>query len=466
MSKCSSSRSRHEPTAGRPAGGAERARRLRKLGGALLVTAGLVATLGAAAAPATASSRTTAPTWRQLHPAKVPPARENGSMAYDPATHQVVLFGGLGNNINSLADTWIWNGTTWKEVFPSHQPSARFGASLAYDGANHTLVLFGGEEVCCGLGDGGQLNDTWTWNGTTWKELSPATSPGPRAYASMAYDPVGGLLVLFGGENPNVYSFYGDTWTWNGRTWKEASASTSGLSARDEASMAFDGGNHTLVLFGGSNSSGTDLNDTWTWSGTAWRQSAPAHSPPTLSAACMGYDGATNQLVLFGGEHAVTTPQLENETWTWSGTSWTELNPSAKPPVRSAATMAYDATSEQLLVFSGYPSLDDTWSWGVPVRLPGDPRFLKATAGRDKVTLSWKAPTPQSGGAVAGYDVFEGTKSGHESSTPLNASPLSAHADSYVVTGLKKGHRYYFIVRAVNAAGVGAPSNQVSAVPT
>jgi len=383
-------------------------------------------------------------------------------MAYDAATGQVVLFGGLDNSLKALGDTWIWNGTAWSEVTPSKSPSARFGASMAYDAATHQLVLFGGEEVWGGLDYGGQLNDTWIWTGTTWRELSPAKSPDARAYASMAYDAATHQLVLFGGEDPNSYSFFADTWSWSGTSWTEVSASTTGLGALDGTAMAYDAATSTLVLFGGSNSSGTDSNDTWTWNGTKWTQSAPAQSPPTLDGGSMDYDEATGQLVLFGGYDAGAL----DDTWTWSPTTWTELTPSKVPPARAYATMAYDAGADQLLLFSGWPSLDDTWIWGSAPEAPAAPVSLKATAGKDKVTLSWKPPASDGGSAVTGYDVFMGTSSGHEAGKPLNPKPLPPHARTYVATGLKKGHRYYFTAKAINAVGAGAASKQVSAVPT
>ncbi len=118
-------------------------------------------------------------TWTQLSPATSPPARDFASMAYDPATGQMVLFGGMGIGGSYLDDTWTWNGTTWTQQYPATSPSARDGASMAYDPATGQMVLFGGDAV-----SSSNLDDTWTWNGTTWTQLSPATSPPARAGAS------------------------------------------------------------------------------------------------------------------------------------------------------------------------------------------------------------------------------------------------------------------------------------------
>ncbi len=91
------------------------------------------------------------------------------------------------------------------------------------------------------------------------------------------------------------------------------------------------------------------------------------------------------------------------------------------------------------------------------------PVDVTALAANAQVSLSWTAPSGGAGPA-SGYDVYEGTAPGRESSTPVNGtSPLTSTA--YTVTGLSDASNYYFEVAAVNSAGEGAPV-QVSAAPT
>ncbi|HYA45368.1 MAG TPA: fibronectin type III domain-containing protein, partial [Acidimicrobiales bacterium] len=89
------------------------------------------------------------------------------------------------------------------------------------------------------------------------------------------------------------------------------------------------------------------------------------------------------------------------------------------------------------------------------------PTDLAAQAGNSQVSLSWSPPT---GGPATGYNVYEATSPGHESGAPLNGTTPVA-GTSYAVSGLTNGRRYDFEVTALNAAGEGAPSNEVSAVP-
>ena len=136
-----------------------------------LVAMACAATMPLAASPAGAA--TPAPNWMRLSPAKSPPPRLNGSMAYDPATGQLVLFGGA--KAKALNDTWVWNGRTWTQLSPKSRPSPRFGAALAYDAATKQLLLFGGQTNAL------IYNDTWEWTGSTWRKLSPSRHPTARS---------------------------------------------------------------------------------------------------------------------------------------------------------------------------------------------------------------------------------------------------------------------------------------------
>jgi len=70
---------------------------------------------------------------------------------------------------------------------------------------------------------------------------------------------------------------------------------------------------------------------------------------------------------------------------------------------------------------------------------------LTATPGNNQATLAWTAVA----GATS-YNVYEGTVSGGESTTPIATGITSA---TYTVTGLNNGTSYFFEVAAVNSSG-------------
>jgi hypothetical protein len=323
--------------------------------------------LGASGAPS-ASAVSLTPNWIQLSPPSDPPARTAASMAYDPATGDVVLFGGAdvtGGPEILLSDTWTWDGSTWSEQFPSASPPALFGASLAYDQATGDLVLFGG------ISSDGDMSQTWTWDGTTWTQqvsttVPPAPVPPARHSAAMTYDQTSGQMVLFGGLDGRT--ILDDTWTWDGTTWTQQHPASK-PSARYAASMTYDPATDNAVLFGGYSGGQTGLSDTWTWNGSTWTSSNPAIDPPARYGASMAYDAAISEVVLFGGydEGAADLSDM----WTWNGTQWVPRSPSTSPPARRYAAMDFDATTGNLVLFGGDPgdsgapsSLADTWIWG------------------------------------------------------------------------------------------------------
>lgn len=299
--------------------------------------------------------------WTQLLPAASPPARDSASMAQDPASGQVILFGGE-NNIGNFNDTWNWNGSNWVQITTAHSPTPRSGAAMAFDSAGH-LILFGGINI----EGGGFLGDTWSWNGSDWTQLSPTTSPPARSYATMAFDQATGQLILFGGFNSaHKPSLFQDTWRWNGTTWVQLSPTTS-PPARQGAAMAYDPATGQLILFGGRSSGA--LNDTWNWTGSNWVLLTPTTSPSPRVGPSMAYDSSTGQLILFGGN---SKAGLLNDTWNWTGNTWTQLSPNTSPPARNFASMAYDPNSGHLILFGGASArgeFGDTWAWGFPVPL-------------------------------------------------------------------------------------------------
>ena len=96
-------------------------------------------------------------------------------------------------------------------------------------------------------------------------------------------------------------------------------------------------------------------------------------------------------------------------------------------------------------------------SGGAP-SLPPAPTGLTATASNAQVSLAWTG----SSGATS-YNVYSGTTSGGESSTPI-ATGITGTTDT--VTGLTNGTPYFFTVAAVNAAGTSGMSNEQSATPS
>ena len=397
--------------------------------------------------------------WTQQSPDTTPGNLVAASMAYDPATDQQLLFGGI-QSANTYADgTWTWNGTTWTPLSPAASPPARANASMAYDAATGQMLLFGG------LTSGATyLNDTWTWNGTTWTQLSPATSPPVRYNASMVYDPATSQLLLFGGIGTGTTTG-GDTWAWNGTTWTQLTPATS-PSSRSRAMVTYDPATSQMLLFGGTTGTGSTtayLNDTWTWDGTTWTQLSPASSPSGRGYGTFGFDATTQQLLLFGGIISNTTSA--GDSWNWTGTTWTQLSPTTSPSARYRTASTYDPTTSQFILYGGSPTgstyLGDTWTYApVPATAPGAPIIGTATAGNAQATVMFNPPSTNNGSAITSYTV---TATDLTNSVNGNQS-ASGPGSPITVAGLTNGDSYAFTVTATNGVGTGPISSASNTV--
>lgn len=323
-----------------------------------------------------------APAWGQLSPASSPAPTEgaglfSGAMAYDPHTQQLIEFGGatFGCFLGCIvAGTRDWDGNTWTQLSPDDSPPALEWASMAYDPDTQDLVLFGGI-----TGSGTLSNETWTWDGQNWTEQTPMLSPSGRAEASMAFDANTNQLVLFGGDDgatPN--ETVNDTWTWDGTTWTQSTGQITDLpSPRASASMAYDTASGQLVLFGGTDNAADTFDDTWTWNGVGWTEQNTSDAPQWPFATSMAYDPAISQLVLFGGDGG-PGGAFTDQTWTWNGSFWNQVSSTTSPPDEDNASLAYDGSSGQFVLLTGLDSLDvspyeqalaETWTYdgsGIP----------------------------------------------------------------------------------------------------
>ena len=144
--------------------------------------------------------------------------------------------------------------------------------------------------------------------------------------------------------------------------------------------MAYDDATGQLVLFGRSfTDQGCPPDITWTWDGANWADHQQVNAPPDRESPTMGYDGATKQVVMFGGNsQGCGTPPGQTpyvggiaDTWTWNGSIWAEQHPVTSPPVGGSGCAAYDAQTQQFIMYGGYapfltapgsPS-DETWQW-------------------------------------------------------------------------------------------------------
>ncbi|MCI4348545.1 MAG: kelch motif-containing protein, partial [Thermoplasmata archaeon] len=335
-----------------------------------------------ASAPAAAS----APQWVNVTPGIFlqPPPRANASVTWDANDGEYLLFGGEANG-QVLGDTWVFHGGQWATVHSSLNPAPRYGAGLVYDPVDNYTVLFGGSNSSTRLGS--TVNDTWSFAQGQWTRLTPTTPPRGRAFPSMAFDPLAGRIIMFGGFFAQNQS--ASTWGYVSGNWTSLVAGgPSEPPDRVGGSMAFDTAAGRLIMFGGLDPETKipiTLNDTWSfvWTGPVvggmgnWTNLNLAVAPSTRYDAAMAYDASETAIVLFGGATLTGVPL--GDTWLWTPTGWTKLSfnvGTQSPTVRYGSALAPspspgaspNSVSPPLLLFSGLGRggqlADETWFFG------------------------------------------------------------------------------------------------------
>jgi hypothetical protein len=266
------------------------------------------------------------------------------TVADDPSSHQVVLFGG----VDDYANTWVWNGSRWTLAEPATSPAGRIDAAAAYDPQTRQVLLFGGRHAP--YTSGPSLNDTWAWDGVTWHELDRGVGgPPPGEGSSMAWDGALGEMVLVtaAGSGPG-----GDeTWVWSGVRWVLKIHGAVAPSAFD-LPMAFDPITRSLIAEGccyAPRSQLGALDSTWRWTGDRWLQVAGTAAP--LPGSSLALDPSSGRLALCNCGPMLALPALAS----WTGQTWMLLDV-ARLPFEPVAEIT-DSDSGQLLIFgSATPS--------------------------------------------------------------------------------------------------------------
>lgn len=270
------------------------------------------------------------------------------------------VFGGsLANNTATTAnDLWKFDAVagTFTQVIVDGavgSPSHRGRSAIAWNPITNKLVVFGGNTRGgpTGAGVATLLNDTWEYDpvANTWTDVTPGTgNPSPRQYASMAFDPVNGGMLLFGGQtndsSPHVIN--NETWLFVGGVWTQLTPATN-PAARNQASLMTRPDFNDCVMCLGLDQSQYNnpptntvveqvrFLDVWKWNGADWSlladydvvtntgtQGFPASSIGQQAV----YDPLRKRIVMQGGNgHTIATnvTYLYGALYGGSPTNWT-----------------------------------------------------------------------------------------------------------------------------------------------
>lgn len=273
-------------------------------------------------------------------------------------------------------DTWLWNGanSTWTQIFPTGTlPNKRLLASMAYDYKSDRLVLFGGlyeadqtvaqpagSELCfqeetSGEGIAGVESvsepsasrthlyycfaDTWTLVGSIggpwqWQKLTTPTTPSTRFDAGMAFDGSGRPTLIGGCHRMGLIGTHvvpTDPTTWDCTEYTEVESGGEEsciipalelFCAEDEEYEATDSWRFTWI---GPPGTGTP---TWEQVGCLAPTPDGLCAPSEVMGAAVTFNPATRKVHLWGGwyfEPRQGYGGYMGNIWEFDGTTWQKV---------------------------------------------------------------------------------------------------------------------------------------------
>ena len=396
-----------------------RAGRLRRGAGALVISVAVVAAV-------------TAGYFGLRHDAASgdggPAPGTGAAMADDPATGDVVMFGGTGGDGQVVAGTWLWDGSGWSEAGPVDSPPARYGAEMAWDPQSQRVILLGGTGgPGCSIGSGSsgtvtgsagtvsatggctQLQDAWAWDGSDWSQIALGQGRGKLgdytlAGASMATDPTTGKLVLVTANSsaavpvplPAIYN---------------------GSSGGEDASAAASPASSAAAVSGGASTTGSGGVCIGVGGG-------PCGSPVALPSATSGISPAQTACPMDGGCLSTICPEASGGATPSAGSEVICSNcplEIACSPLAATLTWVFDGGSFQLADSSASdsPASGGQLAWfpgpGLLVDLGAN---LGAVAGGSDIACPADAPCPM----VPAAEDWQWTGSGWTPVQDLQAS--------------------------------------------
>jgi hypothetical protein len=227
-------------------------------------------------------------------------------MTYDVAHSRITMFGGKTDAVNGLDETWTFDGSDWTQLHPATAPSPRIWASSAYDTVRNRTVLYGGQFTTADLKTTTNYYDTWEFDGTNWTQIA---TNGPQVTTPLlAYDEATQQMILLGSDTdakPHMYSYD------NKGTWTEMKPSTMPDCVVD-AGLVYQGHDpKVLVLYAGVCSDSGSLATTYEYDGVSanWQKVDAVSSAFRLTGEAIAYDPSRRETLIFGGTEAFSVPQ-------------------------------------------------------------------------------------------------------------------------------------------------------------
>lgn len=324
-----------------------------------------------ATSPVSESNPAATPRWTQLFPTAHPSPRAMSMMAYDAADGYVVLFGGLGgiyqqgdiDQYHCLNDTWTYHGGVWTNLSIPGPPQTCWGA-MTYDAADGYVVAY----LMRGPNPLGSpaftmVNETWTFSHGKWTQVNTFEPPADDYWVAMTYDGVTQRVLMYCDCQSAIGTAVGQTWEYSEGTWDQITTATVPPPPLAGVELTFDAADGYPLLLAGPANTGPGsgaTNGTWAFVDGNWMQE-PVLPVPYDGQGALAYDSKDGYAIRFGVGSIEGGPtnwssrqSLENATWLYSTQRWTDADIPGPTGPRALQAMTFDPADGYLLLFGGY----------------------------------------------------------------------------------------------------------------
>ena len=319
------------------------------------------------AAPDTPS--VSSPEWTNLTNHVVPlPGPRISEMTWDASDGYVLLYGGLGSLADmtwATTDTWSYLNGTWTNLtteVAGGPPPTSIASSMAYDPWTSEVVLFGGESL-----KNANLSLTWTYHAKVWTNITATAGspPSPRTLAPFLADLTSHQMILYGGEAAEPAASTGvpyvDTWLFSGTAWSNISGSVGATPPpMEDANAVYDPAEAGIVLLGTNVEGPPYFGDTYLFAGGLWKNLTPSEAggTPLLVLPGLAYVAATNSVLAIDSLLYTSNSGTEINypvEWEFNAGNWTNITPTGFfPACGSGATVATDPSGAIYAFGGGY----------------------------------------------------------------------------------------------------------------
>jgi len=243
-------------------------------------------------------------------------------------------------------------------------PVARAGHNMVYNLSDGEIILFGGMKDNLNNQES-YLNDTWIYDysNNVWTNPFFSIYPPNRNGPGMVYEPINNRVILFGGANQ--FFFLNDTWELdlNHYLWHEIDSTTSPPGSAD-SEMFFDELNQEIVFFGGYTAIGYS-NETWIFdiSSDEWIKQNHTIHPSSRYGHRIVYSSSKDSGILFAGHAFGSLDTINNDMWQYNCSikHWSEMTVDSPPPTRYWHDMIYDEVNEKIIMFGTSKKNHNVW---------------------------------------------------------------------------------------------------------